>query len=142
MESQRTDWTSTMALDASKIENFLCKLSAADLARDMSLVHSGVLLDIYGSRSLPWRIYLGLLSENPSNWASELAKSRKVFSDRLKGQSVKEKLAVDKNFNPLANLGSVELKKEREMRDLIKADVLRTCQEFEYFRRQSTKDSL
>lgn len=74
-----------MGLDASKIDNFLCKLSDSDLSKDMSLVHSGVLLEIYGSRSLPWRIYLGLLSKNPSNWASELAKSRKVFQDLLKG---------------------------------------------------------
>ena len=33
-------------------------------------------------------------------------------------------------------------KVEREMKDLIKADVNRTCQEFEYFRKQETKDLL
>jgi hypothetical protein len=74
-----------MGLDAGKIDNFICKLSDSDLSKEMNLVHSGVLLEIYGSRSLPWRIYLGLLSENPRNWASELAKSRKVFQDLLKG---------------------------------------------------------
>jgi hypothetical protein len=33
-------------------------------------------------------------------------------------------------------------KVEREMKDLIKNDVNRTCQEFEYFRRQETKEIL
>lgn len=31
-------------------------------------------------------------------------------------------------------------RKEREMQDLIRTDVNRTCQEYEYFRRQETKD--
>jgi len=135
METIRTDWTNSMRLDANKIENFLFKLTDSDLSRDISLVQGGVLQDIYGSRSLPWRIYLGLLSANPNNWAQDLAKSRKVFTELLRGQSVKEKLAIDKNFNPLANLNNPELRREREMRDLIKADVLRTCQEYEFFRR-------
>jgi len=124
-----------MSINAEKIENFLYKLTHSDLSKDMSLVQGGVLFDIYGSRSLPWRIYLGLLSADPRNWPQELAKSRKVFAELLRSYSVKEKLVNDKNFNPLANLNNPELRKEREIRDIIKADVLRTCQEFEYFRR-------
>jgi len=85
MESIRTDWTNTMLLDANKIENFLFKLTDSDLSRDMSLAQGGVLHDIYGSRSLPWRIYLGLLSADPKNWTQDLAKSRKVFTELLRG---------------------------------------------------------
>ena len=39
-------------------------------------------------------------------------------------------------------MGTQENRKEKEMRDLMRADVNRTCQEFEYFRRPQTKDNL
>ena len=50
-----------------------------------------------------------------------------------------------KNFNPLAPEpvkvdGPVD--SDKAMRDLIKQDVNRTCQEFEYFREKTTKDAL
>lgn len=47
-------------------------------------------------------------------------------------------------FNPLApvpNPTASQLR-DREMKDLIKADVIRTCQEFNYFRQQTTRDRL
>lgn len=47
-------------------------------------------------------------------------------------------------FNPLApvpNPSKAQLK-DRETKELIKQDVLRTLQEFEYFKRTSTRDTL
>jgi TBC1 domain family protein 5 len=47
-------------------------------------------------------------------------------------------------FNPLApvpNPSKAQLK-DRETKELIKQDVLRTLQEFEYFKRASTRDTL
>jgi hypothetical protein len=51
-----------------------------------------------------------------------------------------------KNFNPLAPTPVAKADgpadSEKAMRDLIKQDVNRTCQEFAYFREKSTKDAL
>lgn len=42
---------------------------------------------------------------------------------------------------PVSNPTAAQLR-DREMKELIKADVVRTCQEFPYFRLQTTKDTL
>ena len=54
-------------------------------------------------------------------------------------------ISKGKVFNPLAPPSMQEDDKattEREMRDLIKTDVRRTCQEYDYFRSDKTKDLL
>ena len=51
---------------------------------------------------------------------------------------------IQKGFNPLApvqNPTAAQLR-DREMKDLIKADVHRTCQEFAYFRSDRVKQQL
>jgi TBC1 domain family protein 5 len=47
-------------------------------------------------------------------------------------------------FNPLAPVQnpSKQQLRDRETKELIKQDVIRTCQEFSYFRLQTTKDLL
>lgn len=39
----------------------------------LNLCNDGLLLDIYGSRSVPWRIFLGLLNTDSTKWSKELA---------------------------------------------------------------------
>ena len=74
-----------MSLNKDKIENLIIKLTSTGIPKDLNLVTNGGLFTLYGSRSLPWRIFLGLLSEAPSKWESELVASRKIFTDLLKG---------------------------------------------------------
>ena len=57
-----------MSLNKDKIENLIFKLNLTGIAKDMNVVKNGSLFNSYGSRSLPWRIFLGLLSESPSKW--------------------------------------------------------------------------
>ena len=50
-----------------------------------------------------------------------------------------------KNFNPLAppkEDNDIKAVQEREMKDLIKVDVHRTLQEFDYFHKVEVKDSM
>ena len=52
----------------------------------------------------------------------------------------------NKNFNPLAapkkNANDEKAQLEKEMKDLIRQDVSRTLQEFDYFQKVETKDLL
>lgn len=67
----------------------------------LNLCNDGLLLDIYGSRSVPWRIFLGLLNTDSTKWSKELALQRKNYSDLLEKYSIKS-LSKNKQFNPLA----------------------------------------
>ena len=121
-----------------------------DTAKELSL--EGQLLNKWGSRSLAWRIYLGLLtySENTDDahavhqtWVSQTRAWRKSWAELEKSISLIAIAQKTKNFNPLAP-PKVEkddkASQEREMKDLIKQDVNRTLQEFDYFHKNETKD--
>jgi hypothetical protein len=56
---------------------------------------------MYGSRSIPWRVFLGLLTPEPSKWQQELAVSRQIYTNLLEKYSIKS-LSRNKQFNPLA----------------------------------------
>jgi len=83
-------------------------------------------------------------------WVRETREHREEYKRKQETLSIKaiaaQKAANKQVFNPLAPPSVIEkdpeAMREKEMRELVKQDVDRTCQEFAYFRKQSTKDAL
>jgi hypothetical protein len=59
--SARTDWSDKLAMRVPRIKSQLKELPN-NIEKALNLCNDGLLLDMFGSRSLPWRIFLGLLS--------------------------------------------------------------------------------
>ena len=107
----------------------------------------------WGSRSLAWRIFLGLLPvvSGIDGDAMKIAWVRETRAARAKWAALEKSMSLiaiaqqTKNFNPLAPIKADKDDRatmEREMKDLIKTDVSRTLQEFEHFHKVETKDVL
>lgn len=122
-----------------------------EVAKEVAL--EGELLSHWGSRSLAWRIFLGLLPTDASKdgdavrieWVKATRAMRQKWATLEKSMSLIAIASKNKNFNPLAPPKVEQDDKsmqEREMKDLIKQDVSRTLQEFAYFRTVATKDLL
>ena len=122
-----------------------------DVAREFS--QQGHLLTGWGSRSLAWRIFLGILPVREGvdgdavkvNWVRIVRAQRKKWAELEKSMSLIAIASQNKKFNPLAPPKANEDEKtvaEKEMKDLIKQDVSRTLQEFPYFRTLAVKDLL
>lgn len=139
----RTDWSGSLGLKVPQLTRQVNQISdSLDVAREISL--EGHLLSGWGSRSLAWRIFLGLLpvdSQTPTDqvklgWVRETRKMRQKWADLEKSMSLIAIAQQNKKFNPLAPVKMDKDDKsvtEREMKDLIKQDVSRTLQEFNYF---------
>jgi hypothetical protein len=122
------------------------------MGRELTI--EGTLYEQWGSRSLPWRIFLGLLQDCPHSdadaeeptrvsWVKATKQHRKKWQELEQSLSLKAIIAKNKVFNPLAPPSTktdTKATEEREMRDLIKTDVRRTLQEYDYFHQQSIKD--
>ena len=106
-----------------------------DVAREFSEqghLHSG-----WGSRSLAWRIFLGLLpvdqqidaDSSKIKWVRETRAMRQKWADLERSMSLIAIASANKKFNPLAPPKATNDDKstaEKEMKDLIKQDVYRT----------------
>ena len=113
----------------------------------------GGLLQRWGSRSLAWRVFLGLLPVDngldgdalKQCWVRETRATRAKWAELERSMSLIVMAKQQKNFNPLAPPKADKDDKataEKEMKDLIKQDVTRTLQEFQYFHRVEIKDAL
>lgn len=79
-----------------------------DVAREFS--NQGHLLTGWGSRSLAWRIFLGLLQVRDGldgeavkvNWVKQMRAMRKKWADLEKSMSLIAIASANKKFNPLA----------------------------------------
>ena len=125
-----------------------------EVAREVSI--EGGLLQRWGSRSLAWRVFLGLLPVDSANtddgnamrlaWVNTTRASRAKWAELERSMSLIVIAKQTKNFNPLAPPKAAEkddkATQEKEMKDLIKQDVSRTLQEFDHFRKVETKDLL
>ena len=141
--NNRTDWSDTLGLKVPKLNRQVNDIpDSLDAAKEFSL--QGHLLTGWGSRSLAWRIFLGLLpvdqhldgQSTKQIWVRETRASRKKWADLEKSMSLINIAKQQKNFNPLAPPKLQQDDKataEKEMKDLIKQDVSRTLQEFNYF---------
>ena len=148
----RTDWTESLGLKIPILTRQVNSIpDSIEVAKEVSL--QGHLLQRWGSRSLAWRIFLGLLPVTPGvdgeslkvQWVRETRAQRTRWAALEKSMSLIAIAQQTKNFNPLAPAKTSQDDKasaEKEMKDLIKQDVSRTLQEFNYFHRVETKDLL
>ena len=78
-------------------------------------------------------------------WVRETRATRTKWAELERSMSLIAIAQQKKNFNPLAPIKADKDDKataEKEMKDLIKQDVTRTLQEFDYFHRVEIKDAL
>ena len=126
----RTDWSDSLGLKISNLSRQINLLpDSVDVAKEFS--EQGHLHFKWGSRSLAWRIFLGLLPVDQGieadaikvAWARETRAMRKKWADLEKSMSLIAIAASKKNFNPLAPPKADNDEKsvaEKEMKDLIK----------------------
>ena len=140
--SGRTEWSDSLGLKIPIVSRQVNLIpGSVDVAKEFALeghLHSG-----WGSRSLAWRIFLGLLPTNGEEgdaikleWVRQTRAMRQKWADLERSMSLIAIAAKQKNFNPLAPKKDNNDEKgqlEKEMKDLIKQDVSRTLQEFSYF---------
>ena len=105
------------------------------------LASEGTLFQHWGSRSLPWRFFLGVLTpqvpdgeeaselETRKLWVRQTKEHRKKFANLQESLSLKAMISKNVMFNPLAPQPKKDEGgyKEKEMKDLIRQDVERTC---------------
>ena len=68
--SNRTDWSDTLGLELTVLQSSLENLKES-IKKAHDLCNEGTLLQQWGSRSLPWRIFLGLLSSGTESESDE-----------------------------------------------------------------------
>ena len=79
MVEKRTDWSDCLSLRLERVERTIENLPSG-IQMSFEAASDGVLLETCGSRTLPWRIFLGLLSEDPCCWPEELQKTRQEYA--------------------------------------------------------------
>ena len=128
--ANRTDWSNTLGLKIPIVSRQINSMpDSIDVAREFSEqghLHSG-----WGSRSLAWRIFLGLLPVDQGidanaikvKWVRETRAMRQKWADLERSMSLIAIASANKKFNPLAPpKASTDDKSsaEKEMKDLIK----------------------
>lgn len=104
----RTDWSAHLSLKMNQIKRQLSDVeSSVELARE--LAKEGALLDRWGSRSLAWQIFLGLLPSRPTGqaplkveWVQRVRAQRANWNKLEESLSIKAMMQQNKFFNPLA----------------------------------------
>ena len=140
MASGRTDWSETLGLKISALQRQINSVpDSLEVAKGLS--QEGQLLARWGSRSLAWRIFLGLLptvttsvqgngsagsdTTTPNEvtkvqWVKRTREIRQKWADLEKSISLKVIAQTTKNFNPLAPQKADEsLQADKEMKALI-----------------------
>ncbi|CAI2359363.1 unnamed protein product [Moneuplotes crassus] len=108
----------------------------------------GNLAEESGSRLHSWRVLLGLIpsESNPEAWVSKIRQHRARFYKISERYSIEKTKDLDPmSFNPLMasknNLWS-EMIEDKDMKDTIMKDVVRTYQEYKFFQIKEVKDRM
>ena len=65
-----TDWANSHPLNLKIVNSTIEELPRA-FDQAPQAASKGEILNTFGTRSLPWRIFLGLLSEDPLDWPED-----------------------------------------------------------------------
>ena len=134
--------------DESKFKDYFIGNSAFSLDDMSEKIKNGNLSELVGSRVHSWRVMLGLISPSnpPTEWIKQIRAQRKSFYNIRDRYSIKSTKNLDpKLFNPLMsgkdNLWN-EMLEDKDIKDWIYKDVVRTYQEYKFFNRKEIRDNM
>ncbi|CAI2359005.1 unnamed protein product [Moneuplotes crassus] len=137
-----------MVFQKEKFIDFFLKSENCTLEQIKEQSRHGNLAEECGSRLHSWRVLLGLVpfNTNPETWIKKIRKHRKRFykiSDRYSIENTKnmDPMACNPLMSSTGNLWN-ELMDDKDMKDTIMKDVVRTYQEYKFFQRKKVRDQM
>lgn len=137
-----------VTFDNLKFKSFFLENASLSFEDLSDKAKKGTLPEEVGSRVHSWRVLLGLLSleRDPAKWVATLRQQRERFYSIGEKYSIKSTKNLDPMmFNPLMNGTNNlwnEMLENKDMREVIHKDIVRTYQEYEFFKRKDIRDQI
>ena len=137
-----------VTFDKEKFINYFLESSSCTPENINEKAKHGNLAEESGSRLHSWRVLLGLIpfNQNPESWVVKIRQQRKRFYQISNKFSIKNTKNLDPMaFNPLMNSTNNlwnEMLQDKDMKDTIYKDVVRTYQEYKFFNKKEVRDQL
>jgi TBC1 domain family protein 5 len=132
-----------VTLDKAKLKAFLFSQFSREWLTEKAVAME---LTRCGSRVTAWQFMLGILpqSSDPQAWMAALKSHRDEFSALSQKYSLKSMRKLDPNvFNPLAPPSKQNgIGIDIELRDIIEKDIVRTFQEYAFFKAKKYQEQL